>query len=371
MNKLKKPLALLLCAAMTLGVMPALALAEEGTATPPAEPEYNEVALADETVAVQQPADISADILEDELPEESPAAENPAVDAAPAEEQDNQKETVTRIEWIHELAERFRTDLDDCADITFSDYGQSEEFYRDAVWAWNAGLFEENDGMYIRPFEAATREFTARTLTSCLDLSTGEANDVALLAVEADTPSEEEQIALKRGWFDDEDAPFDAAVDYAEVGVMLSDAENIVALGEVREDYASTYEYSDGVIEVPKNIDFEISPDETAVTLYSDSVSVETGDNFVVYLDSLPIAYTALSVARENGQTVIAVEKAEANVFSYVDSQGVIPLSAENSEFIPADDVELMDGLEYSNGKLSLSTSIGDSKAEIYLSDCT
>ena len=150
---------------------------------------------------------------------------------------------------------------------------------------------------------------------------------------------------------------------------MLSDAEEIVSMQEVREDYASTYEYSDGVIEVPQNIDFEISSDETAVTLHSDSVSIEAGDSFVVYLDSLPVAYTALSVARENGQMVIAVEKAEANVFSYVDAQGVIPLSAENSEFIPADDVELMDGLEYSNGKLSLSISIGDSKAEIYLSN--
>ena len=205
MKQFKRTLSLLLTICLLAAMLPTLALAAdiEGTeAVTSAEPEYNEVAISDETAAVQQPTDTSADVPEEEPTAESPAMESPAADAAPAapaEEQDNQAETVTRIDWIHELASRFRTDLDDCTDITFSDYGQSEEFYRDAVWAWNAGLFEKNDGMYIRPFEAATREFTARTLTSCLDLSTGEANDVALLAVEADTPSEEEQIALNRG----------------------------------------------------------------------------------------------------------------------------------------------------------------------------
>lgn len=87
------------------------------------------------------------------------------------------------------------------------------------------------------------------------------------------------------------------------------------------------------------------------MTLFSDTISIEAGDDFVIYLDSLPIAYTASAVVQENGSTTISVKKAEATAFAYVNARGVVPLTAENSELIPADGVELLstrDGFDYS-----------------------
>ncbi len=311
-------------------------------------------------------------IMESRAPNSVPESDAEQSMDAPVE---NEEKTVTRIDWIHELAERFYIDPENSSnldEVRFSDFSPSEEFYQDAVWAWNVGLFENNEEMSIRPFEPATHEFTAYTLSSCLDLGLGDGDASTYSIAKNAAISEEMQIALNRDWFDEDNASPDEDVEPDEAGVMLSDAEDIVALGEVQEGYANKYEYADGVIEVPEDIEFEISSDETTVTLYSDELSIEAGDDFVVYLDSLPIAYTALEVFRENGNTTITVKKAEATVFEYVDAQGTIPLTEENSEFIPADGVTLMsdsarDGFDYSAGKLSLSTSLGDSKAEVYL----
>lgn len=311
------------------------------------------------------------------IPEENTSAPVDVLDITPPEE-NCEGEIVTRIAWIHELASRFSASPEDYgfADIAFSDYSQSEEYYQDAVWAWNMGLFPENDDLSIDPFASATYEFSADTLCSCLDLrlSTESSAYAVTASVEdsgdggSDGGADSMEIAERRGWFNGDAGAPDANLTSDALSTMLSDAEEIVSLAEVQENYDSTYTYASGVIEVPQEIGFEISPDETAVTLYSEDLSIEAGDDFVVYMDSLPIAYRALEVTAESGSTTIIVEKADPSVYEYVDEQGCIALTADNAEFIPEEGVTaLADGFDFSNGKLSLSTSVGGSKAEIYL----
>ena len=45
-----------------------------------------------------------------------------------------------RIEWVHELHQRFNTDPGDC-DYEFADLEKSSKYYEDAVWAKNLGIY--------------------------------------------------------------------------------------------------------------------------------------------------------------------------------------------------------------------------------------
>ena len=149
---------------------------------------------------------------------------------------ENDSETVTRIAWIHELALRFSASPEDYgfAEVAFSDYSQSEEYYQDAVWAWNTGLFPENDNLSIDPFAPATYEFSANTLCSCLELGlSAESAAYAVTASAEKSGTDSMQVAKRRGWFDGDTGSFDANLTREEVSAMLRDAEEIVSLAEV------------------------------------------------------------------------------------------------------------------------------------------
>jgi len=64
----------------------------------------------------------------------------------------------------------------------FSDFSPAEEYYQDAVWAWNLGIFDKNEDMSIHPFDPATHEFTAHTSISCLHLGLSD-SDVSTYSI--------------------------------------------------------------------------------------------------------------------------------------------------------------------------------------------
>ena len=160
---------------------------------------------------------------------------------------------------------------------------------------------------------------------------------------------------------------------------MLEDTENIISMAEVDPNYESTFEYAADVVEIPTDVAVEIKDDEHVV-IGSDDVTLKEGDRFVVYEDGLPLAYVAKKVNYKNNQCQVQVKKADHSVYEYVDEQGSLELTPENSEFIPAEGVEVQSlegtakssnsaNISYADGKLSLITTAGGVSTEICLSD--
>ena len=290
-----------------------------------------------------------------------------------------QNEKYTRIEWVHELHQRFNTDPGDC-DYEFADLEKSSKYYEDAVWAKNLGMFGENPEN-IYPNRPVTREFAASSLNKCLNLQLSEEDNYTYIDVDSVQCPEDDQIAVKRGWFELENGYFepDAVVNDNEVQKMLEDTENIISMAEVDPDYESTFEYAVDVVEIPADAAVEIKDDEHVV-IGADNVTLKDGDRFVVYEDGLPLAYVAKKVNHKKDQYQIQVEKADHSVYEYVDEQGSLELTPENSEFIPAEGVEVQSlegtaksstsaNISYADGKLSLITTAGGVSTEIWLSD--
>ena len=285
----------------------------------------------------------------------------------------------TRIEWIHELSERFNKDfeMEEYGDYEFTDLDKDSKYYKDALWAKSLGLFEDES---IEPNDDATRSFAAYTLNKCLGLQLAQDDAYTYLDVDKVAYPEYDQLAVKRGWFELDNGFFNekTAITDEEVTTMLNDADQIVSLGIIDEKHENIYKYADGVKELPKDTLFQIANDEKSITFESDDTVIQKGDNFVVYNNSLPMAFIAKRVKYEGHKCVVNVEKADSDVFENVDEQGVIDLSAEGVEVLENNGIKLnsttivegeMGSVDYSDGKISMSTSLGDSKAGAYLSN--
>ena len=146
------------------------------------------------------------------------------------------------------------------------------------------------------------------------------------------------------------------------------------------DNYGNIYEFDVAAVEVPEETTVEIDDANHKVTIHApqDKLHISDGDMFIVYLDGLPIGYMAKDVSQEGGFTTITVEKPDRSLYKYVDSQGTIELTSENCEFIPAENVEILEnamlasaenGFSYKDGKLTLTKTMGGSHAQVYFSD--
>ena len=59
----------------------------------------------------------------------------------------------------------------------------------------------------------------------------------------------------------------------------------------------------------------------------------------LIYLQDLPIGYVANAVSEEDGQTVITAEKADKAIYSLLEEEGVVELSPDMYDFVPAQGV--------------------------------
>ena len=89
----------------------------------------------------------------------------------------------TRIEWIHELSERFNKDfeMEEYGDYEFTDLDKDSKYYKDALWAKSLGLFEDES---IEPNDDAKISFAAYTLNKCLGLQLAQDDAYTYLDVE-------------------------------------------------------------------------------------------------------------------------------------------------------------------------------------------
>ena len=289
-----------------------------------------------------------------------------------------EKSKYSRIEWIHELHQQFGGENGE-EDYEFSDLSKESKYYKDALWAKNQGMFGENpDNIY--PEQPLTREFAASTLNSCLNLKLADKDSYTYIDISDVQFPEDDQIAVKRGWFELEQGYFapDEVVTDTEISKMLEDTEEILSMAVIDPNHDNTYEYAEGVVEIPEDVPFQIQDAENVI-LDSEDVDLESGDRFVIYQEGIPLAYVAKKVTYSENKYQVQVEKADYSVYQNVDEQGSLEITEKNAEIIPEDGVALLSSEDtigtgsssvlYEDGKLSMKTALGDSNASAYISN--
>ena len=255
----------------------------------------------------------------------------------PEEDIDLQRETersfayaaqgsVTRAEWIHKLVEMFEMTVEEenYPDNYFSDLTDDSAYYRDILVAVEFGVIDIEAGEAFHPEEPADREFAAHTLNFCLGYELEENPVYAFSDVSEVVYPDDAQVAVTRKWFQLIDGRFSptSPISESEVGFMLSDAAQVRSSTEIDENYDNTYEFAEGVIEIPMGTN--LSKDENGIiTVFNCPVTILAGDKFAVYLNEIPEVFTAVSVKSEGTSLIITTEETDVNdALSSVDAQG-------------------------------------------------
>ena len=143
------------------------------------------------------------------------------------------------------------------------------------------------------------------------------------------------------------------------------------------QENTNIYSYPDYVIEIPQGTEIEIDEDAGVVTIVNNPVEIKTGDTFIVYLQDLPIGYVAGSVAQRGNKTYVAVEKADGSVYELLNEEGVVELTSDIYDFIPAENVTYSiekgsakdGGIYYADGALNVEASLEGCSVHIQLSN--
>ena len=256
-----------------------------------------------------------------------------------------------RAEWLSQLTKTFEmtVDTDNYPDNYFSDLSADSDDYYHVLLAVEFGVIDVEAGDPVYPEEKISREFAAQTLNFCLKYELENADDKDFAYTFTDFKKcaypKDDQIAVNRGWFAlDKDNQFcpEQTVTSDEINVMLSDAEETLKADEVDTNYDSTYEYNDGVIEIPSSVPVEFGENNTLV-IYDTDCSIKNGDTFVVYSNEIPLVYVAKNViVNADNITIKATESTDGSAVENVDMQTVFDVDAK--DFVPAEGYEIVDG---------------------------
>ena len=245
--------------------------------------------------------------------------------------------TVTRAEWIEQLVDALSMTVesdDNMPDNYFSDISEDDSYYRDILVAVEFGVIDLEEGEDFEPTKSATREFAAQTLNSALQFQLDEDSSYTFSESGDVTYPDDIQVAINRGWFalsGGKALPY-TAITSAEATAMLDDAKAVIADEAVDENYNSTYTFANGVKEIPKDTDVTIGSDNTVtITDYENTIS--GGDIFVVYNSGYPVAFKAVSVEKNDNQTIITTTKdGTDDAILSADAEGEIDVDLENFE---------------------------------------
>ena len=234
--------------------------------------------------------------------------------------------SVTRAEWIHKLVDMFEMTVEEenYPDNYFSDLTDESAYYRDILVAVEFGVIDIEAGEAFHPEEPADREFAAHTLNFCLGYELEENPVYVFSDVSEVVYPDDAQVAVTRKWFQLINGRFSptSPISESEAGFMLSDAAQVRSSTEIDENYNNTYEFAEGVIEIPMGTN--LSKDENGIiTVFNCPVTISAGDKFAVYLNEIPEVFTAVSVKSEGTSLIINTEETDVNdALSSVDAQG-------------------------------------------------
>ena len=250
--------------------------------------------------------------------------------------------SITRAEWLHDLSIIFDMTIDEGSepDNYFSDIDSTHKYYHDVVLNVEFGVINVEAGEKVYPDSKVTRDFAVSTLNHCLGYQANQNENYSFSDyAECSSPSSA-AVALERGWMKLIDGKFlpKREIVKDEIKAMLDDASAILESAGAKAD-KNTYEFDDDVAVFPS--DAEVEECENGVLKIKDtSVSVSANQRFAVFINDIPVVYTAESVQVADGITVIQTNgTADVTGFKKVDSGGTVDSS--DMEFTAADDVEL------------------------------
>ena len=254
-----------------------------------------------------------------------------------------------RAQWLSKLTQTFYmvVEEDNYPDNYFSDLSSDSAYYRDIMVATEFGLIDVEAGDPVDPEGKITREFAAQTLNFCLGWTLeGQAGEdgTYTFADAADCLYPvDDQVAVNHGWLAlSEEGNFLPAqeVTAAEINTMLNDAAQTLLNDEIDENHENTYEYGEGVIEIPEETIVEFH--ENSVEIFNTAYTIRENDTFVVYSNGIPVVYTAKKVTEtDDSITVQTADEIPENAIEDVDMQ--TSFDVDTSGFIPAAGYEVVE----------------------------
>ena len=217
---------------------------------------------------------------------------------------------VSRIGWLSALTELFdmSVEKDNYPDNYYSDIDSSYEHYYEVMLATEFGLIDVEAGDALCPDDAASREFAAHTLNYCLGFVPTEEGYTYEESGSVTYP-DDIQTAIDRGWFELTEGKFlpEQAITADEKEVMLADAKSVLDNEKNKPQSDNTYEFADGVIELPENIDAQLT-DENEITIYQTGIDLKEGDKFAIVKNNLPSVFKAVQITEDTEKTVIKTQ---------------------------------------------------------------
>ncbi len=248
--------------------------------------------------------------------------------------------TVTRAEWLKDLVETFEMTVEDdnYPDNYFSDLDVTSDYYYDILVAVQFGVVNVEAGDPIYPAMPVTREFAASTLNHCLAFQLEDKTYTFSDAEDCIYP-EDDQVAINRGWFSLISGKFMPTenISVNEAKSMLEDAHTVWHSSDVEEDYDNTYEFASDVTVLADDLNASVDA-QGKLTIYDIDKKIENGDKFAVWLNGVPVVYTAWDVVTTDNITTIQTEAVDNDeAFDKLDAQGILDASALIIE--PADGI--------------------------------
>ena len=103
---------------------------------------------------------------------------------------------------------------------------------------------------------------------------------------------------------------------------MFEDASAVLQSTEISDQYKNTYQFADGVIELPQDINYEMA-ENGVITIYDCPKEIRKGDSFAIYINGLPSVYQAKNVTVSGGATQIETTGTESEeMLEQADAQG-------------------------------------------------
>ena len=245
----------------------------------------------------------------------------------------NDKNIVTRAEWLSDLVDTFEMTVEDdnYPDNYFSDLQSSSEYYHKILVAVQFGVVDVEAGDPIYPDNPTTREFAASTLNFCLGYQMEKQNTTYTFSDSASVVDKDAaQVAVNHGWFALINGKFCPRnnVTSDEVTNMLADAKTIWNSTDVDQNYNNKYTLANGVIEIPEGTDVYLL-DDGRIYIAECPKKLSVGNSFVVHLNGIPCGYKAEKIEKDNSDYIITVsELSHEKAYKDADMQGTVDASA-------------------------------------------
>lgn len=247
---------------------------------------------------------------------------------------------ISRGEWISKLVElsgvKNQQPIDiENIDIKFDDI-LGHEFEEDIIYAMVYGILDE-DGIYFRPDNSATREFAATTAVKILGFVPTQ--EIVCEDVSEITFKKEVEVAVTTEIINLQNNKFypNRELTESEFNYMVEGIKAIYKSTEVDENYDSYIEYKDGVIKINEDVFFEVKENAIEFELNDITKNLKKGDIFVLPTER---PYKVVEVKIEGNKVIVVTEDPTMEeTIKYLDVQGVG--KPDMNGFIPSEGVEV------------------------------